>query len=63
MPGSTRISVDLPAPLAPMMPSAVPLGDVEGHVPDACTSRTARSPRPNRTMAFLNVGVRSKVVR
>ena len=29
----------------------------------AWTSRTARSPRPSRTIALLNVGVRSNVVR
>ena len=34
MPAIARIRVDLPAPLAPMMPTEVPSADVEGDVLD-----------------------------
>ena len=63
MPATARISVDLPAPLAPMMPMVVPWLTSKETFWTALTSRTARSPRPNRTIALLNVGTRSNVVR
>src|SRR5215207_3946235 len=63
IPASMRISVDFPAPLAPMMPSVVPCGTTKETSRTAWTSRTARSPRPSRVMAVLKVGTRSNVVR
>ena len=62
-PAIERIRVDLPAPLAPMIPSDVPRGTSKETWLTASTSRTARSPRPRRTIALLNVGIFSKVVR
>ena len=63
IPAIARMIVDLPAPLAPMIPSAVPFGTSKETLLTALTSMRARSPRPARTMAFLKVGTRSKVVR
>ena len=62
-PARVRTRVDLPAPLAPMMPSAVPTGTCSEMSVSACTSATARSPRPSRRMAVRRVGFFSKVVR
>ena len=58
-----RIRVDLPAPLEPMMPIAVPFVTSNDMFLIALTSRTARWPRPKRTSACFSVGLRSKVVR
>src|SRR5680860_1429756 len=63
IPPRVRTSVDLPAPLLPTIPKEVPSGTSNETFLTASTSRTARSPRPNRVIALLNVGVRSKVVR
>ncbi len=63
MPARARIKVDLPAPLAPMMPIADPLRTSKETCLIASTSRTARCPRPNRTSACFSVGLRSNVVR
>src|SRR5918995_6590810 len=63
IPAIMRISVDFPAPFAPMMPSVVPCGTTKETSRTASTSRTARSPRPSRVMALLKVGTRSNVVR
>src|SRR6185436_794744 len=63
MPAIARIRVDLPAPLDPMMPIAVPVRTSKETCLIASTSLTARCPRPKRTNACFNVGLRSKVVR
>src|SRR3954447_5540907 len=63
IPAIARIRVDLPAPLDPMMPIEVPTRTSKVTFVSAWTSRTARSPRPRRTMACLRVGLRSNVVR
>ena len=63
MPAIARIRVDLPAPLEPMMPIAVPVGTSKEMFLMALTSRTERWPRPKRTRACFRVGLRSKVVR
>ena len=63
MPAIARIRVDLPAPLEPMMPMAVPLRTSKETFLIASISLTARCPRPKRTSACFRVGLRSKVVR
>jgi hypothetical protein len=63
MPAMARIRVDFPAPLAPMMPMAVPAYTSKLTFRSASTSLTARWPRPNRTSACFRVGLRSNVVR
>ena len=63
MPAIARISVDLPAPLEPMMPMAVPTRTSKVTCLSASTTCTLRSPRPKRTRVCLSVGLRSKVVR
>jgi hypothetical protein len=63
IPAMARISVDFPAPLAPMMPIEVPFLTSKEMFFSASTSRTARSPRPNLTNACFRVGFRSNVVR
>src|SRR5690606_27227825 len=59
IPAIARIRVDLPAPLAPMMPIAVPVRTSKLTCLSALTSFTARWPRPNRTSAWRSVGLRS----
>src|SRR5215203_297534 len=63
MPAMALIKVDFPAPLAPMMPMAVPAYTSKLTFRSASTSLTARCPRPNRISACLRVGLRSNVVR
>ena len=63
IPARVRTRVDLPAPLAPMMPSDVPSATSNDTFLRACTSCTARPPRPICDSASFRVGRRSKVVR
>ena len=63
MPAIVRISVDLPAPLAPTTPSTVPWGTSNETPLTASISRTTRSPRPSRRTIPRSVGLRSSVVR
>src|SRR4051794_4444036 len=63
MPATVRMSVDLPAPLAPMMPSTLPCGTSSDTSSTALISRTTRSRRPTRTSVLRSVGRRSSAVR
>ena len=63
MPATLRISVDLPAPLAPTTPSTLPCGTVNETSLSASTSRITRSRRPSRSSVLLSVGARSSDVR
>src|ERR671921_219041 len=62
MPAIVRTSVDLPAPLAPTIPSTVPCGISNETSLTASTSRTTFSPRPRLRTIPRNVGRRSNVV-
>ena len=62
IPAIARTSVDLPAPLAPTIPSTVPFGTSNDTFLTASISRTTRSPRPMRLTMLLSVGLRSNVV-
>src|SRR5919112_2130907 len=62
IPAIVRTSVDLPAPLAPTMPSTVPCGISNETSLTACTSRTTFSPRPRLRTMPRSVGRRSNVV-
>ena len=50
------MSVDFPAPFAPMTPSTVPCGTWKDTCLSASTSRTTRSRRPSRLTVDLSVG-------
>ena len=56
MPAIARTRVDLPAPLAPMIPTVDPRGTWNETFLTASISRTVRSRRPSRTTVDLNVG-------
>src|SRR5215217_4850483 len=62
IPAIVRTSVDLPAPLAPTIPSTVPCGISNETFLTAWISRTTFSPRPNRVTMLRSVGLRSKLV-
>src|ERR687897_335654 len=62
MPAIVRTSVDLPAPLAPTIPSTVPWGIENETCLTASTSRTTFSPRPRLRTMPRSVGRRSNVV-
>src|SRR5829696_5891867 len=62
MPATVRTSVDLPAPLAPTIPSTVPFGTSNDMCLTASISRTTRSPRPMRLTMPRSVGRASNVV-
>ena len=63
IPATVRISVDLPAPLAPTTPSTWPCGTSKETSRSASISRTTRSRRPSRSTVLLNVGAESSDVR
>src|SRR4051794_20224185 len=63
MPAIVRTSVDLPAPLAPTMPSTSPCGTSKETFRTASISRTIRSRRPSRSTVERSVGARSRLVR
>ncbi len=63
MPATVRISVDLPAPLAPTTPITLPCGTVKDTFFSAGISRITRSRRPSRSSMLLSVGLRSSDVR
>src|SRR3954451_11852433 len=63
MPAIVRTSVDLPAPLAPTMPSTSPCGTSKETFRPASISRTIRSRRPSRSTVERSVGARSRLVR
>jgi hypothetical protein len=63
IPATVRISVDLPAPLAPTTPMTLPWGTSNETCLSAFTSRITRSRRPNRSTVDLNVGRASSDVR
>src|SRR5437763_15095877 len=63
MPAVVRTGVDLPAPLAPTMPTTLPCCTSNEASLSASTSRTSRSRRPRRVSVVCTVGARSKAVR
>ena len=63
MPAIVRTSVDLPAPLAPTMPSTSPWGTSKLTCLTASISRTIFSRRPSLSTVELSVGARSSDVR
>ena len=63
MPAIVRTSVDLPAPLAPTMPSTVPCGTSKVTPRTASISRTIFSRRPSLSTVERSVGARSSDVR
>src|SRR3954471_9120716 len=63
MPAIARTSVDLPAPLAPRIPSTWPCLTSSETSLSASISRITRSRRPSRSRVALNVGRRSRDVR
>src|ERR687891_1717684 len=63
MPAIVRTSVDLPAPLAPTIPSTVPCGTENETCLTASTSRITFSPRPRLVIIPRSVGRRSNDVR
>ena len=63
MPATLRMSVDLPAPLAPTTPITLPCGTVNDTSLSASISRITRSRRPRRSSVLLSVGARSSDVR
>jgi hypothetical protein len=56
MPAMVRTRVDLPAPLAPRIPTTDPRTISSDTFFTASISRTVRSRRPIRTSVLLNVG-------
>ena len=63
MPAIARIKVDLPEPLEPMMPIAVPVRTWKVTCLIASISLTERCLRPKRIKACFGIGLRSNVVR
>jgi hypothetical protein len=63
IPAMARTSDDLPAPLAPMMPSTVPRGTSRFTCLTASISRITFSLRPSRTSVPLSVGRDSSDIR
>src|SRR5215212_7389860 len=63
MPATVRMSVDLPAPLAPTTPMTLPCGTSNDTFLSAWISRMTRSRRPSRSSVLLSVGARSSDVR
>jgi hypothetical protein len=63
MPATVRMSVDLPAPLAPTTPSTLPWATLNDTSSSAWISRTVRSRRPNRRIELRSVGRESSAVR
>jgi hypothetical protein len=63
MPAIVRTSVDLPAPLAPTMPSTSPCGTSKLTLRTASISRTIFSRRPSRVTVERSVGAFSRLVR
>ena len=63
MPATVRMSVDLPAPLAPTTPMTLPCGTLNVTFLSASISRTIRSRRPSRVSVLLSVGAFSSDVR
>ena len=63
MPATVRMSVDLPAPLAPTTPITLPCGTSNETFRSASISRMIRSRRPSRSSVLLSVGLRSSDVR
>ena len=58
MPAIVRTSVDLPAPLAPTIPSTVPCGTSNETFRTASISRTIFSRRPSLSTVERSVGAR-----
>jgi len=56
IPATVRMSVDLPAPLTPTVPSTVPWGTSNETFLSAWISRTMRSRRPSRMSELRRVG-------
>jgi hypothetical protein len=63
MPATVRMSVDLPAPLAPTTPSTLPCCTLNDTPFKASISRITRCRRPRRISVLLSVGARSSDVR
>ncbi len=63
IPAIARSRVDLPAPLTPTTPSAVPCGISKETSRTALISRMIRCRRPRRMSVFFSVGFFSTVVR
>src|SRR3954470_20813352 len=63
MPPTVRISVDLPAPLAPTTPMTLPCGTSNETFRSASISRITRSRRPRRSSVLRSVGLFSSDVR
>src|SRR3954451_1138185 len=63
MPAIVRTKVDLPAPLAPTMPSTSPCGTSKVTLRTASISRTIFSRRPSRVTVERSVGAFSRLVR
>jgi hypothetical protein len=63
IPATVRMSVDLPAPLAPTTPSTWPSGTSKETFLSAWISRTTFSRRPSLSTVFLSVGADSSDVR